>query len=68
MTRRWLVKDVASSHAWQIFSFSFPSEVVVVVVVSKDRDEMGKGDLQNQYRAGRQVMDGTGRGGWNGMV
>lgn len=45
-----------------IFSFSFPSEVVVVVA-REDRDEMGKGDFQKQYRAGRQVMDRTGRGG-----
>lgn len=68
MARRWLLKDVAINQTWQIFSLSLLSEVVVVVVVREDRDEMGKGDFQKQYRAGRQVMDRTGRGGWNGTV
>lgn len=69
MARRWLLKDVAINQTWQIFSLSLLSEVVVVVVlVREDRDDMGKGDFQKQYRAGRQVMDRTGRGGWNGTV
>lgn len=70
MARRWLLKDVAINQTWQIFSLSLLSEVVVVVLVREDRDEMGKGDFQKQYRAGRQVMDkdGTRRMEWNGLM
>lgn len=73
MARRWLLKDVAINQTWQIFSLSLLSEVVVVVVVlvREDRDEMGKGDFQKQYRAGRQVghgQDGTRRTEWNGLM